>query len=91
MAISSLRCLQLLILFSNLLVNYGCNSNSAVTANGTYFSSYLVSSGFSGQCQLKYCTDSDVCQIRLDFENFVINGPYSDPLAGEILDIFIKL
>ena len=61
-------------------VSYGCNSKSAVTANGTYFSSEQAPSG--GNCQLTYCAAQDVCQIRLDFENFVITGPYSDPLAG---------
>ena len=65
------------------LVSYGCSATSAVTANGTYFSSDSVGSSFRGQCQIKYCPEDSVCQLRLDFQTMMIYGPYSDPLAGE--------
>jgi hypothetical protein len=68
-------------------VSYGCNGGSVVTANETYFSSDQVSSSFSGQCQLQYCSGSSACQLRLDFQTMVIAGPYSDPLAGENINL----
>merc|ERR1711936_42063 len=49
----------------------GCGST--VSENNTYF----VSSGSTtGSCTLKICECSDnICQLRLDFDTFVISGP----------------
>lgn len=36
-----------------------------------------------GDCRMDFCTGSDVCQIRLDFERMEIAGPFSDFDAGK--------
>jgi len=44
--------------------------------NNSYFTK---SSGFStGNCAIEFCPDEDICQLRLDFTTFAINGPHSD-------------
>lgn len=46
----------------------------AIAENCTYFSSSSISTGSS--CSLTICKcSSDVCQLRLDFETFVLNTP----------------
>lgn len=53
------------------LVQKGCGDTSS--ENCTYFQS---SGTEVGQCRLKICPCSDnICQLRLDFQNFVINQP----------------
>ena len=55
-------------------VEYGCGQTSNENC------SYFVSSGTvtAGQCRIKVCPCSDnICQIRLDFDTFVINQPDS--------------
>jgi len=45
-----------------------------ISENCTYFTSSALSKG--GSCGLTVCkSDSDVCQLRLDFETFVLNNP----------------
>merc|ERR1712110_872832 len=48
---------------------------STVVQNNTYFTK---SSSFStGSCAIQVCPKEDICQLRLDFTSFVLNGPYS--------------
>ena len=59
-----------------ILVKLGCGDSTA--QNGSYFE--VTSSQFSaissGMCSAKVCKlNDDICQIRLDFETFVISGP----------------
>ena len=52
-------------------VTLGCGGTSA--QNCTYFQS---GGQEVGQCRLKICPCSDnICQLRLDFQTFVITGP----------------
>ena len=53
------------------LVQLSCGQTSS--ENCTYFQS---STNEVGQCRIKICPCSDnICQLRLDFQNFVINQP----------------
>ena len=53
------------------IVQLACGGQSS--ENCTYF----VSDGKEiGQCRIKICPCSDnICQLRLDFSTFVLNGP----------------
>ena len=52
-------------------VTLGCGGTSS--ENCTYFQS---GGQEVGQCRLKICPCSDnICQLRLDFQTFVITGP----------------
>lgn len=49
----------------------GCGDS--ISENGTYFES---SASVVGQCNLRVCPcNENICQLRLDFMNFVIAGP----------------
>merc|ERR1712226_891429 len=49
------------------------NCGASVAENCTYFES---AGGESGACSLEICPcGSGICQMRLDFSNFVITGP----------------
>ena len=70
-------------------VTLGCGSST--TENCTYFEVTSASS-LSGACSAKICkTNTDICQIRLDFTTFVITGPntvtdsYNLMLNGDIV------
>ena len=53
-------------------VTLGCGS--ITTENCTYFESATTVN--TGACRAKICkADSNICQIRLDFQKFVITGP----------------
>lgn len=53
------------------LVVFGCGRTSS--QNCTYFES---TGGEVGQCRFRICPCSDnICQLRLDFETFVLNQP----------------
>ena len=60
-----------------------CSSNNdqdTISENNTYFTSSGISKG--SQCTLTVCkVSSNVCQLRLDFETFVLN------LVGTKFDI----
>jgi len=59
----------------------GCGSSSA--ENNSYFE---VSDPSSGQCKAQICkSDDNVCQIRLDFDTFVITGPSTATVTGKWL------
>lgn len=59
------------IVFLTLSVQKSCGDTSS--ENCTYFQS---SGSEVGQCRIKICPCSDnICQLRLDFQNFVINQP----------------
>ena len=59
------------IVFLTLSVQKSCGDTSS--ENCTYFQS---SGSEVGQCRLKICPCNDnICQLRLDFQNFVINQP----------------
>merc|ERR1719219_380257 len=50
-----------------------CGGGS-ISENCTYFTSSALNKG--GSCGLTICkSDADVCQLRLDFETFVLNNP----------------
>ncbi|TRY67506.1 hypothetical protein TCAL_11774 [Tigriopus californicus] len=56
--------------------------------NCTYFES---GRNLAGSCELKVCkADSNICQLRLDFDSFVISGPstsatsYAKTVAGSV-------
>merc|ERR1719495_702953 len=50
-----------------------CGGGS-ISENCTYFTSAALNKG--GSCGLTICkSDADVCQLRLDFETFVLNNP----------------
>ena len=54
------------------IVNKGCGETA--TENNTYFSS----SSYSSPCTLKVCKlDDQICQLRLDFDSFVLTNPES--------------
>ena len=60
-----------LILTSFVTVTLGCGQESS--ENCTYFQSV---GGEIGQCRVKICPCREhICQLRLDFASFVINGP----------------
>jgi len=48
----------------------GCGSSSG--ENCTYFE---VTGAVAGSCASQICASDDVCQVRLDFDTFVITGP----------------
>merc|ERR1719348_952145 len=49
-----------------------------VAENLTYFTSSALTTGSS--CLLNICkSDSDICQLRLDFETFVLSNPVTKP------------
>merc|ERR1712223_1812745 len=53
--------------------------------NNTYFS---PGSSFStGNCAIEFCPDEDICQLRLDFTTFTINGPHSALTSTQEMDI----
>lgn len=53
-------------------VTYGCGSQSS--ENCTYFESATTPS--NGPCSFKVCKqNANICQLRLDFNSFVITGP----------------
>ena len=55
-----------------LLVEYGCGRTTS--ENCSYFQS--PGTVDKGECRLRICPCSDnICQIRLDFDTFVINQP----------------
>ena len=52
-------------------VEISCGSTSS--ENCTYF---VSTGGEVGACRIKICPCSDdICQMRLDFQSFIINGP----------------
>lgn len=52
----------------------------AIAENCTYFTSSERSTGAA--CSITICkSDSDVCQLRLDFETFVLSNPVTDVAA----------
>ena len=56
----------------NFLVEMYCGQETSENC------SYFVSSGTvnSGECRLKICPCNDnICQLRLDFQTFVLNQP----------------
>lgn len=61
------------------------NCGGSASENCTYFDS--STSVASGQCKTKICRCSDdICQIRLDFNNFIISGPSTNTVSvGKIL------
>ena len=63
-------------------VTIGCSSTSS--ENCTYFES----NGFStGGCSATICpANNNVCQLRLDFETFVIAGPSTATATFELLN-----
>ena len=68
-------------------VTYGCGSMT--TENCTYFESPGASATVnSGPCRMKACKASDeICQMRLDFNTFVISGPATNTASiGETLN-----
>ena len=66
---SNLSLLTLIIILH--LVTLSCGGISS--ENCTYFQS---SGQEVGQCRIKICPCSDnICQLRLDFQTFVIQGP----------------
>ena len=57
---------------SYVTVEYGCGSTTS--ENCSYFVS--SSSVNAGQCRLRVCPCSDdICQMRLDFDTFIVNQP----------------
>ena len=70
---NALKCFKLMLLrfIFYLLVQKMCGESSS--ENCTYFQS---SGTEVGQCRLKICPCNDnICQLRLDFQTFVINQP----------------
>lgn len=65
----------------------GCGTTTS--ENCTYFDS---SSPAAGACVLEVCKcSSDICQLRLDFDQFVITGPSSDTNSiGKAVDGVIR-
>ena len=64
---------QIHISSSFLSVQFACGDTSS--ENCTYFQS---NGKEVGQCRLKICPCSEhICQLRLDFSQFVLHGPYS--------------
>ena len=60
------------ILQSSLLVTLTCGGMSS--ENCTYFQSSATVA--AGQCRVRICPcDSNICQLRLDLDTFVISGP----------------
>ena len=61
-----------LLKISYVIVEYGCGSTTS--ENCSYFVS--SSSVNAGQCRLRVCPCSDdICQMRLDFDTFIVNQP----------------
>ena len=59
---------------SKTLVTLGCGAET--NENLTYFEQLTTIS--SGPCGVKVCKqNAEICQIRLDFDTFVITGPYT--------------
>lgn len=54
----------------------GCGSSSG--ENCTYFE---VTGAIAGACASQICVSDDVCQVRLDFDTFVITGPSTNTLT----------
>lgn len=54
----------------------GCGSSSG--ENCTYFE---VTGAVAGACGSQICPSADVCQIRLDFDTFVITGPSTNSVS----------
>jgi hypothetical protein len=54
---------------------FDLNCGSRSTENNTYFST--SGSESSGSCSLSICPGDNICQLRLDFNSFVISGPYT--------------
>ncbi len=62
-------------------VNCGASSNE----NCTYFES---TGSEIGACQIEICRcNSNVCQLRLDFNQFVITGPSTDTTTESMLKV----
>merc|ERR1712038_1914846 len=60
------------------------NCGDSASFNNTYFTQ---GTGFStGNCAVEFCPDEDICQIRLDFSTFAINGPHSPLTATTATD-----
>ena len=56
-------------------VSMGCGTTTS--ENTTYFEETSVSN--TGGCSMEVCKcDTNICQIRLDFQTFVISGPSTD-------------
>ena len=59
--------------FKDCYISVQLNCGQSSSENCTYFQS---SGSEVGQCRIKICPCSDnICQLRLDFQNFVINQP----------------
>jgi hypothetical protein len=54
----------------------GCGTSSS--ENCTYFE---VVGAVAGACVSQICVSDDVCQVRLDFDTFVITGPSTNTLS----------
>jgi hypothetical protein len=54
---------------------FDLNCGGQSTENNTYFST--SGSESSGSCSLSVCPGDNICQLRLDFNSFVISGPYT--------------
>merc|ERR1719367_510544 len=58
---------------------FALNCGQQSSENNTYFESKGTE---SGSCTLKICPCNDnICQLRLDFETFVLTGPSTDATA----------
>jgi len=58
---------------------FALNCGATSSENNTYFES---TGSETGSCNLKICPCNDnICQLRLDFETFVITGPSTDATA----------
>lgn len=60
------------------IFSLGCGSSTS--ENGTYFETPETLT--TDTCRLKICKqNSNICQIRLDFQTFVISGPSTDTVS----------
>lgn len=51
--------------------------------NNTYFTN--SGSETAGTCSIQVCPGENICQLRLDFDSFVINGPYTNTITTDMV------